>query len=78
MADEETKRITVEIPATTHRRLLKSVTWGLRRHLINAILEMILRAIDERGPLVIGAILAGEFSLVIKPAGDAQNLGGEK
>lgn len=59
----ETRKLTVEIPEATYQNLLARIPWGARKHLLVPILDVILKAVETDGPIVIGAVMAGTFRL---------------
>lgn len=60
---DELAKVNVRVSRDLHADLLSAVPWGLRRHLVEAVLRLILDAIKADGQIVTGAILAGEFKL---------------
>lgn len=57
-------KINLRVSRDLHTELLATVPWGLRRHLVEALLRLVLQAIRKEGPIMVGALLAGEFKLV--------------
>jgi hypothetical protein len=43
----------------------RTISWGLRQHLIKAIMRLAIEAVKRDGGLMIGALIAGHFKLVI-------------
>lgn len=43
---------------------LSAVRWGIRGHLIEAVLGIVVDAIRTEGMSIVGDIIAGEFKLV--------------
>jgi hypothetical protein len=64
MSEHGLTKVNVRVPRDLHDDLNANVPWGLRRHLLEAVIKLVVDAIRSGGPLVIGAILAGRFSLV--------------
>jgi hypothetical protein len=64
LSDDNLAKVNVRVPRDLHDELNVIVPWGLRRHLVEAVLKLVLDAIRSDGPMVIGAILAGKFKLV--------------
>ena len=62
MAEPQVK-ITVEIPQDLHEEMKRTLPWGFRRHVLEAVLRLVMRAVREDGEIVIGAIMAGEYQL---------------
>lgn len=58
------KRITLLVEDELFERLNAGVPHGFRRHLLSAVLKMIMAAISKHGDAVTGAIVAGKFKLV--------------
>lgn len=56
-------KITIPIPVDLHDKLNRLVPWGMRKHLVNAVLDMVLDAIAKDGDIVMGAIMARTFKL---------------
>lgn len=61
---EETRKITVEIPVSLHNELREHIQWGLQRHLVTAVLNLILEAVKSDGNVLMGAILDGDYKIV--------------
>lgn len=57
------KHVNVQLPEALHREVMEVIPWGLRGHLYQSILRLILDAIREDGQIVLGAVLAGEYKL---------------
>lgn len=70
----QTRKITFEVPEDTYQRLVERVPWGNRKHLLVPIIDVILRAVETDGPIVIGAVMAGSFRLQWEAPGTVQNL----
>lgn len=60
----EEKRITLLVDAEMHDRITELIPRGFRKHLISALIELVMDAIERDGEIVIGAIMAREFKLV--------------
>jgi len=75
--EENLAKINVRVPRELHAELLNRVPWGLRRHLVEAVLRLILDAIRQEGPIITGAILAGDFKLVRAAKMEAATAGGD-
>lgn len=57
------KHINVQIPEDLHDEVKEAIPWGLRGHLFQSILRLILEAIREDGQIVLGAVISGEYRL---------------
>lgn len=44
--------------------LRDTIQWGLRQHLVAAVLKLLIDAVKQDGMMVVGAILSGEYKLV--------------
>lgn len=64
MTEDNLAKVNVRVPRDLHEDLIATVPWGLRRHLVEAVLKLVLDAIRSDGQMIIGAILAGKFKLV--------------
>lgn len=62
-ASDELERMTVSISPELKRRVV-GIPWGMRRHVIEALLRGVLDAADEHGEGVFAAVLSGEYTLV--------------
>lgn len=62
--NQELKRITVQVEPELYTRLNRVVQHGFRRHLMAGLIKLALDAIEERGEVMIGALVAGKFKLV--------------
>lgn len=58
------KRLHIIIPDTLFEEFRETIQWGLRQHLVAAVLKLIIEAVKEDGMMVVGAILSGEYKLV--------------
>jgi hypothetical protein len=63
-SERDDKRITLLIDAGLAERLSQHVPFGFRRHVLNAILELLADALDEHGKDVLAALVGGKFKLV--------------
>jgi len=57
-------RASMRISRETHERLETLIPWGMRRDVLEVVLQLVLDAIEEDGMVVAGAILDGKFKLV--------------
>jgi hypothetical protein len=69
MAD--VREITFLIPSDLRARLLRAVPWGRRGEVLRSAVDMIVRAIENGDALTVSHIIAGQYQILIKPAGDA-------
>jgi hypothetical protein len=74
MEDKNLSKVNVRVHPDLHTDLNRLVPWGMRRHLIEAVLKLIVDSIRTDGIVMIGAILAGRFSLVRNDQEVVQNL----
>lgn len=58
------KRLHIIIPETLFEEFRETIQWGLRQHLVAAVLKLIIEAVKVDGMMVVGAILSGEYKLV--------------
>ena len=63
MAEGE-KRITLLVSEELYERLNASVPHGYRKHLLAAVIDTVLKAIEDDGEMLIGALMARQFKLV--------------
>ena len=59
------KHVNVQLTPDVYNEMRETVPWGLRGQLIDRLLHLVVDAIREDGPIVIGAILAGEYKLAL-------------
>lgn len=57
-------RLHIIVPDDLFYEFKDTVQWGLRQHLVAAVLKLIIEAVKEDGMMVVGAILSGEYKLV--------------
>jgi hypothetical protein len=57
------KRICVEVDLALYKRFNDNIQWGFRRHLLKALLSMVVDAI-EKDPMMVGALYANEYKIV--------------
>lgn len=62
---EKPRRLHVIVEEELQKEWNATIAWGLRQHLIIAIMKMICAAVHRDGNMLIGAILAGKVKLVI-------------
>ena len=58
------KRVSIDIEPDQYKVLVDTVPWGLRKHLLRAVVDVVVKAIQKDGQIIIGAILDKHFSLV--------------
>ena len=58
------RRMTILVGTDRLDRVNKSIRFGLRSHLVNAVLDLVLDAIDRDGERILGFILEGHYKLV--------------
>lgn len=61
---EELKRITIQIKPAQYERLHNAIPHGYRRHLLSGLIDLALEAVEDKGEVMIGALMAGKFKLV--------------
>lgn len=61
---EDLKRITIQIKPDLYERLHTVIPHGYRRHLLAGLIGTALDSIEQRGEVMIGAIMAGKYKLV--------------
>lgn len=60
-------RMNYDLDRDLHSRLMSVLPHGMRMHMLRVLTRMIVEAVEkagERGPLVMGAILSGEYKIV--------------
>lgn len=60
---DEPVQIHISVDRKLHTRTLHAMPWGMRSELFRTILNLIVSLIEEHGPIIIGAILAGQVKL---------------
>jgi hypothetical protein len=60
---EELTRINIRLSRTAHRKLSTMIPWGIRRNVVEAVLLLVLDAVEKHGVAVAGAIMDGHFSI---------------
>lgn len=58
------KRITLQVEDDLHDRLNQVVQHGFRRHLMENLIVTALDAIERDGPMMLGALIGGQYKLV--------------
>jgi hypothetical protein len=71
-------RVNIRISQDMHKQMSTLIPWGLRRNVLETVLQLILDAIKADGMVVAGAILDGRFKLVRSDMDVAQNLDMER
>lgn len=71
--EEDLSRMTVVVDTRFHQRFRKVIRWGMRAKLVQIVLERIVDSVEDKGPIMIGAILSGEFSIVFAPRDSVPN-----
>lgn len=61
---EDLKRITIQLKPELYDRLHAHVPHGYRRHVLGELIRLATNAIEERGEVMIGALMGGKFKLV--------------
>jgi hypothetical protein len=64
-------RISARVNKDEWDELGKRVPWGLKQHILTAVIKMVLDAIKEGGSSTMGAIISGSYRLV--PDGTIRN-----
>ena len=59
------KRITLHIEEAMYNDLQVYIEHGFRQHVVKSVLRAVIGAIKERGPIVIGALMADQYKLVL-------------
>jgi len=62
-AEDDLVRVHIRISRKLHKQM-QIVPWGIRRHVLEVVLKLVLDAIKSDGIIVAGAILDGNFKLV--------------
>ena len=60
----DSMQMTVRIDSDLHARMEKCVPHGFRRHVVGSVLATVVEAIERDGPIMIGALMAGEYKLL--------------
>lgn len=58
------RRMTIIVGDARLARVNRSVRYGLRSPLVNAVMDLLLDAIDRDGEQIVGYILSGQYKLV--------------
>lgn len=64
MTDDNGRRVVIKLNQEQFDMLNRRVRYGLRSHLVAAILRLVLDAIEREGEVVVGVILEGKLKLV--------------
>ena len=79
MAEDGLVRVNVRVSRQLHDQMLTIIPWGLRRYVLEAVLKLVLEAIDKDGQVVAGAILDGRFKLVrVEATEGVQNMNADQ
>lgn len=54
----------VRVSQEVHAQMARLIPWGMRRNVIETVLQLVLDAVERDGMVVAGAILDGRFKLV--------------
>lgn len=57
------KRIVVRVPDDLFDDVARTLPYGVRRHVVEGVLRLVVDTIDEHGEIAIGAMMAGKFRL---------------
>jgi len=58
------RRMTILVGTERLERVNRSIRFGLRSHLVNAVVDLVLDAIERDGERIVGFILEGRYKLV--------------
>ena len=75
MEEDGLVRVNIRISKEMHAEASRLIPWGLRRHVHETVLQLVLDAIRLDGMVVAGAILDGRFKLVRSDMEDRPNFG---
>lgn len=68
--DDDLTKVTFKVPSKFYADIKHHVPWGQRHHLFIAVLGLVMRAIRDRGPAMMYAIMTDAYELVPrKPEG---------
>lgn len=56
-------RIHLDIDRELHARAQKAIPWGMRRLILETILERVVAGIEKEGQIMLGAIVSGEYEM---------------
>ena len=59
----EPRRVTFRVNPELHARMQKNIPWGLQGKLLEVLCETVVSALEDRGQIMVGAILGGKFVL---------------
>lgn len=65
MTDKKLHRLHLSIEEDIYFDFRDTIQWGLRNALIVAVLKIIIAAVKQDGMMIVGAVLAGKYKLVI-------------
>lgn len=57
-------RVTLLVSDELHGRLARAIPHGFRKHLLEALLDMVVSAVEKEGQPMIAALITKEFKLV--------------
>jgi len=60
-------RIHLDIDRNLHHRAQLVIPWGMRRILLETILERLIAGLEKEGPVMLGAVIGGEYDMIYKP-----------
>lgn len=75
MTTEERKvRMNFEVPETLFKRAQACLPWGMRANTVRVLLEVVVRAVETEGTMILGALLSGDYKIVYDPQTSVQKL----
>lgn len=66
-------KFTVSIPHELMQDIRTTIPWGLRRHLVMAVISLVTDAVRQNGTMILGAIIDGQYQLVLRPSESVRN-----
>lgn len=64
MADDKS-RITILVDKELAEELQAAIPWGMRQHVVNGILRMVVDAIKKDGSMALGALISDRYRLIL-------------
>lgn len=74
MSDDVYQRLSIQIPKGDYESFARKVPHGQRAEAIRHVMLMIDTAIEEHGPVMLGALMLNQVQLALIPTDDGKNL----
>jgi hypothetical protein len=57
-------KIGARVPGEDWRTLDRYIPYGMKQHILTAVIRLVIKAVKEGGQVTVGAIIAGQYRLV--------------